>query len=116
MLGAIPLVVILNDLLDAHKSLLVGLDLLQQCIEFPVYLAATALDLLVVIAVPWYEVDDDLGGDKILPECAGYRGTGGEHHLCSVEVLASLLKQVFDLLELVSVLQHATSSYVLNDS
>ena len=100
MLGAIPLVVILNDVLDAHESLLVGLDFLQQCVEVPVYLAATALDLLIIVAVPWYQIDDDLGGDEILPECASYRGTSGEHHLCSVEVLPSLLEQVFDLPEI----------------
>jgi hypothetical protein len=60
-------------------------------------LAATALDLIVVVAVPRYQVDDYLVGDKVFPVCAGFWAAVVQHHLCAVEVYSPLLEQVFDL-------------------
>lgn len=97
MVAAIPQVVVFDNLLDAHKTLFARLDLLDQLPKVAVRLAATALDLVNVVAVSWYELDDDLVGDKVFPVCAGFGAPVVEHELGAVEVLAALGQQVFDL-------------------
>lgn len=73
MLGAIPHVVVLDDVLDAHELRLAGFDLLDQVSEVAVGLAATALDLIVELAVAWDCVDDQGESDEIFP-VGGYWG------------------------------------------
>jgi hypothetical protein len=97
MMATVPQVVILNDVLDAHKSLLIRLDVFHQLSEIAVGLAATALDLIIVVAVPGYEVDEDLVCDEIFPVCASYRAAIVQHQLGAVEVLSPLFEEVLDL-------------------
>jgi hypothetical protein len=95
---AVPQIVILNDLFYTHEAFFARLDLLQQFSEVAMCLAATAFDLIVVVAVPRYQVDDYLVGDKVFPVCAGYRAAVVQHHLGAIEVYSPLLEQMFDLL------------------
>lgn len=70
MVAAIPQVVVLDNLFDAHKALFVCFDLLQQFSKVAMRLVATAFDLVVVVAVSWYKIDDYLVGNEIFPVCA----------------------------------------------
>lgn len=88
MLRAVPHIVVLDDVLDAHELRLAGRNLLHQLAEIAVYLAAAALDLFIEIAVPWYGLDNEGIGDEIVPVRAGYwRRPVFETDLCTVEVL-----------------------------
>jgi hypothetical protein len=70
-MGAVPLVVVLNDVLYANKSFLVGLQVLGEVGEFAVCPAPTALDLVVVVTVCGYYVDNDFVCDHVFPVRAG---------------------------------------------
>jgi hypothetical protein len=54
MLATISHVVILDNLLDSHKSFLIGLDLFQKVVEVLMRLSAASLDFLVVFRMPGY--------------------------------------------------------------
>ena len=97
MVAAIPQIVVFDDLLDAHKTLFARLYLLDQLPKVAVRLAATALDLVNVVAVSWYELDDDLVGNKVLPVCASFGTPIVKHELGVFEVLPALGQQVLDL-------------------
>jgi hypothetical protein len=96
VVAAISQVVVLDNVLDAHKSFLGGFDLFEQFSEVAVCLAAAALDLIVVVAVTGYKVDDDLKGDKIFPVCAGDGAAVVQHHLGVVEMVPGLLQNVLN--------------------
>jgi hypothetical protein len=96
VVAAIPQVVPFDDFLDAHELFLGRLDLSEQFLEVAVCLAATALDLIVVVAVPRYKVNDDLKGDEIFPIRARDGAAVVEHHLSAVEVPPALLQKVLN--------------------
>ena len=70
MMGAVSLVIVLNNVLDAHKSLFARLDLLHEVVEIAVDLAATTVDLVVVVTVCRYQFGDDLVCDDVFPVSA----------------------------------------------
>lgn len=71
MVGAVPLVIIFNNVLDAHESLFARLDFLHEIVEVAVDLAPATIDLVVVITVRWYQLGDDLICDDVFPVSAG---------------------------------------------
>lgn len=97
MEAAIPLVVILDDVLDAHKALLARLDVFEEVLEVAMCLAAAVLKLLVVVGVPRHEVDYDLICDQVLPVGTGHRRAVAQHGLGRPEVRLALVQKVFDL-------------------
>jgi hypothetical protein len=96
VMAAIPQVVVLDDFLDAHKAFLGRLDFFNQLPKIAVCLAPAAGNLVVVVAVSWDELDDDLVGDEIFPVSAGYGAAVAEHQLGAVEVTAALFQKVLD--------------------
>jgi hypothetical protein len=70
-MGAIPLVIVLNDVLDAHKTLFARLDFLHELIEVAVKLAPTSVNLVVVVTVRGYHFGDDLVCDDVFPVSTG---------------------------------------------
>jgi hypothetical protein len=96
VVAAIPHIVILDDVLDAHIAFLGRLDLLEQLSEVAVCLAAAGVDLVVVVAVPGDEIYNNLKGNEIFPVCAGDGAAVVEHQLGAVVVMAGLLQQVLD--------------------
>lgn len=94
---AVPQVVILDDVFYAHESLLTRPDVLEKLAEITVGLTSAALNLVEIIWMPGYEVDDNLVGDEILPVGAGCRRPVGEHGLCVGEADFALFEQVLDL-------------------
>jgi hypothetical protein len=68
---AVPLVIILNDVLDAHETLFARLDFLHEVVEVAVELVAATVDLVVVVTVRGYEFGDDLVCDNVFPVGAG---------------------------------------------
>lgn len=90
------LVVILDNVLDAHKSLLARLDVPHEVVEVAVSLAPAVADLVIVVAVRGNQVDDNLVGDHVLPVCSG-RDAVVEHCLGRVEVCPRPFQQVTDL-------------------
>lgn len=97
MVAAVAQIVVLDDLLDAHKPLVARLDLLEQFSEVAMCLTATALNLVVIVAVSRDEVDNDLVGHEVLPVCAGNGAAVVEHHLGAAKVAPTLLEQMLDL-------------------
>lgn len=97
MLGAVSLVVVLDDVSDAHKPLLARPDVLQQGGEVAVHLRAAALQLVMVVGVRGDQGGDDFVGDQIVPVDACYGGAVGEANLCLCEVAPALFEEVLDL-------------------
>lgn len=86
MLGAIPLVVVLNDVFDAHKSLLARPDVPRQLLEVAVCLAPAVFELLIVIRVPGDQIANNLVCYKIFPVCPRRRRPVANHGFGRVEV------------------------------
>ena len=96
--GAISFIVVYNDLLDAHKSLLARPDFLGQLGKVSVHLAAALVNLVVEVAVARQHVGYDLVCDEILPVRAG--GGGGavaELQLGLAPMVPGRLQDMLDL-------------------
>lgn len=95
-MGAVPQVVVLDYVFDAQESLLARLDVFHEVVEVSVGLAPTAVDLVIVVSVGWYQVDDDLVCDHVFPVGAsGY--AAAQHRLGLGEVPSGLLEQMANL-------------------
>lgn len=105
MVGAIPEVVVLDDVLDAYELLFRRRYLFQEGVVITVYLIAAAGDLVVVVAVLRDQGGDNLVGDQVFPVCAGDWRAIAEHDLGRAEVLAGLVEQVLDLCRVSSAVQ-----------
>ena len=91
MVGAIPLVVILNDVLYAHESLFVRLQVLDEVAELAVCSTPAAIDLVVIVTMCGYNVGNKLVCDHVFPVCAGgYAAI--EHSLRGAEVASGFFK------------------------
>lgn len=87
MVAAIALVVVLDNVLYTHEPLLARFDVSHEFVEVAVSLATAAIDLVIVLTVRGYQVDDNLICDHVLPICTS-RDTVVEHGLGGVEVCA----------------------------
>lgn len=96
-MATISQVVILDDVFDAHKSLFARPDLLDKLAEITVGLTSASLNLVDIVHVPGYQVNDNLIGDEIFPICTGCRRPVGEHGLCVIEAGFALFEDVLDL-------------------
>ena len=94
---AIPEVVILNNILDAHKLLLLRRYLLQKCVVVAVDLIAAAGNFVMVVAVLRYEDSNDLVSDEVLPICASHGAAVAEHNPGRGEVRPRMVQQHLDL-------------------
>lgn len=94
MQRTVPLVVVLDNVLDADEAFLTRLDIFDYELEIAVCLIATVFYLLVVIGMSRDQVHQDLIGNEVLPVCAGDRSAVAEHDLGGVEVVPALLEQM----------------------
>lgn len=95
-MGAIPQIIVLDNVFDAQESLLVRFDVFHELVEVPMCLTPAAVDLVVVVSVGWYQVDNDLVGNHVFPICAS-RYAAVQHRLGLGEVPSGLLEQMANL-------------------
>jgi hypothetical protein len=89
-MGAIPLVVILDDVLDALELLFARSDVFCEVVEVAIRLASVAINLVGEVMVSGYEIADDLVCHDVLPVGAGHL-TVPQQDLCRGKVFSAIV-------------------------
>ena len=97
MMSAVSQIIVLDDILYAHKLFFCRRYIFKEGVVVAVCLAAATSNLVVVVAMLGDQDSHNLVGNQVFPVCASNWRAITKHNFGCAKVLPCLFKQMLDL-------------------